>query len=106
VCSDANPGRCLCTSSTCGAGILDVPQALAYAASPGSYVAPVRQAAVINTDALRDAAAGGPDRPSNTPTPPAVGGGNSGGGGGAMSGLWLLALGAAVLALRRRVAPL
>ena len=28
---DANPGRCLCTTATCGAGILDVPQALAYA---------------------------------------------------------------------------
>ena len=38
ACSDANPGRCLCTTGTCGAGILDVPQALAYAASPGSYV--------------------------------------------------------------------
>lgn len=101
ACSDANPGRCLCTTGTCGAGILDVPQALAYAASPGGYVAPARQAAVINAAELRDAAAGGPDRPSNTPTPPSAGG-NSDGGGGAMSAWWLLALGAAVLALCRR----
>ena len=110
ACSDANPGRCLCTIGTCGAGILDVPQALAYAAAPGSYVAPTRQAAVINAAELRDAAALGPDRPSNTPTttPPATGnsgGGGGGGGGGAMSALWLLALSAAVLALRRRVVP-
>lgn len=105
ACSDANPGRCLCTASTCGAGILDVPQALAYAAAPGSYVAPARQAAVINAAELRDAAAGGPDRPANPTAPPPGDGGNnnSGGGGGAMSVLWLLALCAAVLALRRRV---
>ena len=108
ACSDSNPGRCLCTTGTCGAGMLDVPQALAYAAAPGSYVAPARQAEVINADQLRDAAALGPDRPSNTPTPtPPATGGNSGGGGGggAMSALWLLALAAAVLALRRRGVP-
>jgi serine protease len=107
ACSDANPGRCLCTTNTCGAGILDVPQALAYAAAPGSYVAPARQADVINAAELRDAAAAGPDRPANptTTTPPPSGGNNSGGGGGAMSAWWLAALGAAVLALRRRAVP-
>ncbi len=36
TCSDANPGQCLCTKATCGAGILDVPQALAYAATATS----------------------------------------------------------------------
>ena len=36
ACSDANPGQCLCTRATCGAGILDVPQALAYAATATS----------------------------------------------------------------------
>jgi serine protease len=111
ACSDSNPGRCLCTTATCGAGILDVPQALAYAEAVkngGSYVPPVRQAEVINAAELRDAAALGPDRPSNTtPTPPPATGGNSGGGGGggAMSALWLLALAAAVLALLRRSSP-
>jgi serine protease len=103
VCSDGNPGRCLCTTSTCGAGILDVPQALAYAEAVknGSYSPPARQAEAINATELRDAAAGGPDRPSNTPTPPSNGG-SSGGGGGATSAWWLLALCVAVLALWRR----
>ncbi len=103
ACSNENPGRCLCTASTCGAGILDVPRALAYAAAPGSYVPTALQPAAIDAAELRDAAAGGPDRASNTP--PSSGGGG-GGGGGAMSAWWLLALGAAVLALRRRARPL
>jgi serine protease len=110
ACSSANPGRCLCTTSTCGAGILDVEQALIYARNPQAYVAPRIAAAVIDSPALREAAAGGPDRPANPGAPPTGGGGGggtsggSGGGGGAMSAGWLLALGAAVLALRRRVA--
>jgi serine protease len=102
LCSDANPGRCLCTAETCGSGILDVDEALRYASDPQSFTPLNRQPAQIDTPALREAAAGGPDRPSNTtPTTPPATGGNGGGGGGAMSALWLLALGAAVLALRR-----
>ena len=98
VCSDANPGRCLCTTSTCGAGILDVDQALRYAASPSSYQAPAWPLVSLNTVELRAAVASGPDRPANpSPPPPSSGGG----GGGAMSGLWLLALSLAALALRR-----
>jgi serine protease len=31
ACSAANPGRCLCTTQTCGAGILDAAQAAVYA---------------------------------------------------------------------------
>ncbi len=107
ACSNANPGRCLCTASTCGAGILDVPRALAYAAAPGSYVPTALQPAAIDAAEWRDAAAAGPDRPSNAPTPPPSdgdSGGGGGGGGGAMSAWWLLALGVAVLALRRRSA--
>lgn len=105
ACSDANPGRCLCTAGTCGAGILDVPQALAYARDPAAYVSPRWPVVSLDSAPLREAAAIGPDRPAN-PTPPPSGGGSgdSGGGGGTMSALWLLALCAAVLALRRRVA--
>lgn len=33
-CSSSNTGRCECTSSTCGTGLLDLPGALAYASSP------------------------------------------------------------------------
>lgn len=101
-CSNANPGRCLCTAFTCGAGILDVDQALRYAGNPGAYVN-TRAADVIDTLELRDAVALGPDRPANpVPPPPAP----SGGGGGAMSGAWLAALALAAWALRRAKAPL
>jgi serine protease len=100
ACSQSNPGRCLCTAQTCGAGILDVVQALAYAANPTGYVAPVRQAASIDTAELRAAAAQGADRPANTVvTPPSSGGG---GGGGGMGAPWLAALALAAAALRRR----
>jgi serine protease len=34
ACSAQNTQRCLCSTSTCGAGILDAPGALAYAANP------------------------------------------------------------------------
>jgi serine protease len=104
ICSNANPGRCLCTTATCGAGILDVPQALAYAAAqPGTYVTPVRQPALINTSALAAAAAIGPDRPPNASEPPAGGGSDDGGGGGGTtSPAWLLGLVAAVVALAPR----
>jgi serine protease len=98
ACSDANPGRCLCTTGACGAGILDVVQAIAYARNPATYVAPNWPAVVLDSAELRAAAALGADRPGNVVQPPATGGG----GGGPMSAGWLLALGAAVAALRRR----
>jgi serine protease len=99
VCGDANPGRCLCTTSTCGAGILDVDQALRFAANPGGYVNTLR-AEMIDTAELREAVRLGPDRPAN-PAPPSSNG--SSGGGGAMSAGWLLALALAAWALRRDV---
>lgn len=114
-CSNANPGRCLCTAATCGAGILDVDEALRYADAirlGNPYMPLNRSAASIDTPELRAAAAAGPDRPANPttttpppPPPPSGGSGSSGGGGGAMSAWWLAALGAAVLALRRRSVP-
>jgi serine protease len=94
LCSDANPGRCQCTKSTCGAGILDATQALYYAASPAGYVNTRTVGDLIDTTQLRAAAALGPDRPANpTPAP-------STDGGGAMSWAWLLALALATWALR------
>lgn len=66
--------ECYCTTSTCGAGMLDAAAAVA-AVSP-----------VVVTP------------PSPTPTPSA--GDSGGGGGGAMSALWLLALGLAAALLR------
>ena len=111
ICSDANPGRCLCTAATCGAGILDVDEALRYADALrlGNPYTPLNRSAIsIDTPELRAAAAAGPDRPANPTTttpPPPPSSGSSGGGGGAVSAWWLAALGAAVLALRRRAVP-
>lgn len=94
-CSSANPGRCLCTTATCGAGMLDAEQALRYAAMPDSYVAPVRAAAVIDHAELDAALAHAPQDRSERAVEVA-----DGGGGGAMGGLWLLALATASLTLR------
>jgi serine protease len=67
--------RCACTT-TCGAGMRDAVEALAYAAAP--------------TDT--------PPSPAPTPAPSA---GSSGGGGGALSLSWLAALALASAGLRR-----
>jgi serine protease len=102
TCGDANPGRCLCTTGTCGAGILDAAQALLYAANPAGYVN-TRSADVIDTVELRAAIASGQqDRPANVVVqPPATGGG----GGGVMSAVWLLGLALATAALAFSARP-
>jgi serine protease len=90
-CSASNPGRCMCTTATCGVGILDAEQALIYASLPGSYVVPPRQAAVIdNIDIDRALALASQDRPANGAAPPPAAGGDSGGG--AFGVFWLMAL--------------
>ncbi len=65
ACSDSNPGRCICSTQSCGAGMLDAEQALRYAANPGSYVAPVRALQQLDTAEIRQAVALGPDLPPN-----------------------------------------
>lgn len=100
-CSDANPGRCICTTATCGAGILDAEQAMIYATMPDSYVPPRRVPEVIDNADVDAALALAPqDRPPKGPqvAPDSDGGGDSGGG--AMGGFWLLALFTAALTLR------
>lgn len=97
ACSADNPGRCLCTAATCGAGLLDVTQALLYARDPAAYVAPVWPPQLIDGPELAQAAALGPDR--DPVAPPSV---TASGGGGASSLAWLLGLLAATLALRPR----
>jgi serine protease len=99
ACSAQNPGRCLCSTSTCGAGILDAPRALTYAANPTGYVAtPLTPASIDNAD-VTAAVALGQDLPGSSSGGSSSGGG---GGGGALSGLWLAGLALAVAALRRR----
>jgi serine protease len=110
LCSPANPGRCICTTASCGAGILDAEQALLYATNPGSYVPPVRLPALIDSAELRQALALGPDRvgvvaslastsATSSPSSPAAAA-PSGSGGGAVAPAWLLALALAVGLLR------
>lgn len=94
-CSDDNPGRCICTKATCGAGILDAEQAMLYATQPDSYVPPRRVPAVIdNADVDAALALAAQDRPPNVVRSTADSGG------GAMGGFWLLALFTAALTLR------
>jgi len=102
ACSDANPGRCICTTTTCGRGILDAVQAIAYARNPSGYQAPAWPTVMIGSsgearadldDALSVAAR---DRPAN-----GTGGSDGGGGGGALGAGWLLGLALAVLSLAR-----
>jgi serine protease len=98
-CSASNPGRCICTSTTCGAGILDAPQALVYAQNPAGYVPLTLSAPNIDAPEVVAAAARGPDIvPTSTPS-------SSDSGGGALNGSALFALAAlTLLALRRRPA--
>jgi len=93
-CSFENPGRCLCTTATCGAGILDAEQALLYAADPAAYAVPARGAEVLDNDELRQAAALGPDRPGQAAVVPEQTGG------GALPWTQLLALALVLPALR------
>jgi serine protease len=98
-----NRGRCACTSSTCGAGVLDAPQALAFAAAPASYTPPVRAPITLSDSRLRACAVilGNPIPPEPPTNPPPSGGDSGGGGGGAFAWPWLLALAVAVRGLSR-----
>ena len=102
ACAESNPGRCICTTTTCGVGMLDAEQALRYASAPASYVPPTRLAEVIDNAEVVQAAALGQDRSTAVVPPvdpPPTGTGGSGGG--AMGPAALLALLGAVLLLAR-----
>lgn len=104
TCSAASPGRCACSTSTCGAGLLDAPQALAYAqalAAGQPYVAPSWPTEQIDTPELRQAVALGPDREAAAGEGPAAPG-EGGSGGGAMAGWPALGLLMLAALLRRR----
>ncbi len=97
-CSHANPGRCECNTATCGVGMLDVNQALIYAANPLAFVPPAQVAAVLDNHDIDAAVLLGADRPPNpgpAPVPPATCPC-----GGAAQADWLLGLALAVAALR------
>lgn len=108
-----NFSRCACTTGTCGAGILDAPQALAYAAAPASYVAPTRGAVSLSGSAIDQCAAAmglptttpttpvTPTTPTTPATPVASTSGGGGGGGGAMDLRWMALLGLAIVGVLR-----
>lgn len=97
----SNVGRCACTASTCGAGLLDAEQALAFAAAPGTWVAPARPVVTLSDERLRACAVatGRLVDPVPTPAPPVAVAPEAGGGGGALQGGWLLGLLCAVVLL-------
>jgi serine protease len=93
TCSAQNPGRCICTKTTCGEGVLDAAEAVRYALDPAAYVNPNRSGANIDSADVIAAASLGPDLPAN-PMPPAASSG-----GGAVSVDWLVAVLLAVVAV-------
>ena len=104
ACSWDNPGRCICTTSTCGAGILDAEQALRYAEAVRigqPYTAPNWPTVTLDNNDIRAAVAFSPT--DRDPNPPVTNGStkSNGGGGGAMSIGWLILLALATVELAR-----
>lgn len=101
ACSADNPGRCICTAQTCGAGILDVAEAVRYAqaAADGTAYAPVHWPVevIANAEAGAAVALGADLPPDAAPSTLAP----AGSGGGALGPLWLLGLAASVFAVAR-----
>jgi serine protease len=87
ACSMDNSSSCLCTTATCGAGMLDAEQALLYARDPAAYVAPARGAEVLDNAELAAAHV----TPQSSPQPTLDGEGDTGGGASSVAGLLLLA---------------
>lgn len=109
TCSAANPGRCRCDAATCGAGLLDAPEALRFAADPVAYRSPWPALGDdIDTPEVRQAVqtVSAQDRAEDPVSPSGSGSTGSGGGGGAIDPLTLGTLALIVAGLlwpRRRV---
>lgn len=108
TCSPASPGRCICTTATCGAGILDADQAVAYAqahAQGVAYARPNWAQQVIAGPEEREAVALGPDVAGNGDSSAGATTGStgaSGSGGGAVEPWGLLALAGCAGLLKKR----
>ena len=97
-CAKGNEGRCQCTTSTCGAGILDAAQALTYAQSPMAWVKPIVSTPTLDNAAISacDVALHGappPEPAASSPTP------SSSTGGGALDGIIVLLILTAAIGL-------
>lgn len=106
ACTNENPGRCACSTSTCGHGILDAAEAVRYATDPDAYSSPTWTIEDIDSDEVRAALAFAPkDRDANpvvATSGVASAGGGGGGGGGALDPLSLFGMAAALLAVGRQ----
>ena len=101
-CSASNPSRCNCTTSTCGAGLLDADEALRYASDPAAYVKPANSPLILTGDRFDQCAAlqnPSSNPPDISPTPPVVDSAGGSSGGGAMGAGWLLGLAMVVATL-------
>jgi serine protease len=98
-CSMDNSATCLCSTDTCGAGMLDAEQALFYARDPLGYVPPAREAEVLDNAELAAAV----EAPQASPQPTLDAGADTGGG--AFGVPWLLALACALFVLSPVRAP-
>jgi serine protease len=92
-CSMDNSATCLCSASTCGAGMLDAEQALFYARDPVGYVAPAREGELLDNAELAAAA----EAPQASPQPALEAEADTGSG--AFGVPWLLALAGSLFAL-------
>ncbi|MCG3188535.1 MAG: hypothetical protein LKCHEGNO_00571 [Burkholderiaceae bacterium] len=104
-CSASNAASCLCSTGTCGAGMLDAEQALFYARDPAAYVQPAQGAEVLDNPELAEAS-GEAQVASSAPT--AFEPDDAGGGASTLPWLGLLALACVGLCAppaRRRAAP-
>lgn len=104
TCWAGNHEHCACSTTTCGVGLVDAPEALRYAADPAGYTpapwsAEVAGGAAIESCAQLKRAAG---IPLNPPAPAATPAGGDGGGALHASHLALLALAGAVAFVRGR----
>lgn len=113
ACSNSNPGRCRCTTSTCGAGILDAKEAVRWAQLKLTNAPYSNPNVAMNLDADPTVSAkleyalsvAGQDRPANVSTA-STSSGSSGGGGGSLDllgGAMLAAMAAARAWRGRRV---
>lgn len=103
ACSSSNPGRCICSTSTCGHGMLDAEQALVYASDPSNYVSPSVIAENIDATEVAQALAFAPiDRSANPAVATNSSSSSGGGGGGSMDSASLLAAAVLTMALAGR----
>lgn len=101
LCSASNPGRCICTTQTCGAGILDTDRALQYVS--GQALGTVTAAVINDNDVQQASSVSTQDTVIASTSAIAGPSENHGGGGGAFGPAALLGLAAAAGGVTRRL---